>query len=62
MYYDYIEVLPSNYEFDELYNSGKLTVTDVIIYQGDFNYETVKNLLVNLSNDSMFYFIKLELF
>ena len=60
MYYDYIEVLPSNYEFDELYNSGKLTVTDVIIYQGDFNYETVKNLLVNLSNDSMFYFIKLE--
>lgn len=60
MYYDYIETLPSSYSFEELYGSGKLTVTDVIIYQGNFNYEAVNNLIMNLSDDSMFYFIKLE--
>ncbi|MDE6292869.1 MAG: hypothetical protein K2L98_04225, partial [Bacilli bacterium] len=52
---DYIKALPSNMDITSLINSKKLTITDVIIYQGSYNYNYVKNYLNNFSKDSVIY-------
>lgn len=54
---DYIKALPSNMKFSDLLNTKKLTITDVIIYQGTYNYNYVKNYLNNFSSDSVIYLI-----
>lgn len=60
MYYDYIEVLPNNYNFETLMNSDKMTITDTIIYQGIFNFDNIQILASHLSDDSVLYFIRQE--
>ncbi len=54
---DYIKTLPSSMKLSDLINSKKLTITDVIIYQGTYNYNYVKNYLNNFSSDSVIYLI-----
>lgn len=54
---DYIRALPANQNLNDLINSKKLTITDVIIYQGTYNYNYVKNYLNNFSDDSVIYLI-----
>ena len=54
---DYIKALPSNMKFSDFLNTKKLTITDVIIYQGTYNYNYVKNYLNNFSSDSVIYLI-----
>ncbi|MDE5630255.1 MAG: hypothetical protein K2I70_01510, partial [Bacilli bacterium] len=54
---DYIKALPANQNLNNLISSKKLTITDVIIYQGTYNYNYIKNYLNNFSNDSVLYLI-----
>ena len=54
---DYIKALPSNMNLTDLINSQKLTITDVIIYQGTYNYNYIKNYLNDFSSDSVIYLI-----
>lgn len=54
---DYIKALPSDLSLNSLINSKKLTITDVIMYQGLYNYNYVKNFLNNFSQDSVIYLI-----
>lgn len=54
---DYIKVLPGNSDFKTLLNSKKLTITDVILYKGTYNYNYIKNYLNNFSEDSILYLI-----
>lgn len=54
---DYIKALPSELDLNSLIESKKLTVVDVIIYQGTYNYNYVRNYLNNFSDDSIIYLI-----
>lgn len=54
----YLDVLPTNSEFNTLYDSGKLTVADIIMYQGAINFNSAKTIINKFSNDSRFLFIK----
>ena len=56
--YEFIKAMPTGATFEELYKSKKLTVSDVILYQGSINFQSVKTIMNNLSNDSRFFFIK----
>jgi hypothetical protein len=53
----YINMLPNNQSFDELYSSNKLTVRDMILYSGELNYDFIKPFLDGLSEDSLIVFI-----
>lgn len=57
---EYIKVLPHNKSFDELLNSNKLTITDMIMYQGNINFQDAKSIMDKLSTDSKLIFIKNE--
>lgn len=60
-YYDEnINVMPANKSFEELLNTKQLTIVDTLIYQGIFNYNVIKDLLLKLSKDSKFYIIEQE--
>lgn len=54
---DYIKALPSNMDLKTLISSKKLTITDVIVYKGTYNYNYVKNYLNKFSTDSIIYLI-----
>lgn len=56
--YDYIKVLPSNKTYKELLESKKLTIRDIIFYQGNINLNYFKNLLKTISDDSKFILIE----
>jgi hypothetical protein len=43
-----------------MYDSGKLTISDIIIYQGTINYLDAKAIINKLSDDSRLIFIKNE--
>lgn len=58
--FDYIDVLPDNLNYQELLNTKKLTVRDVIIYQGNINLNNIKSYLKPFTSDSLLYFIKHE--
>ncbi len=54
---DYIKALPAEMDFNALIKSKKLTITDVIFYKGNYNYNYIKNYLNNFSQDSTLYLI-----
>lgn len=58
--YEYIRVLPNSVSFDNLISSNKLTITDTIAYQGNYDFNNLNTLLNKLSDDSCFYLIKQE--
>lgn len=56
---DYINVIP-NLKLDELIESKKLTVEYIAFYNGIIDNNVVLNILNNYSDDSKFYFIRLD--
>lgn len=54
---DYIKSLPASLNFEALLNSKKLTITDIILYKGSYNYNYIKNFLNKFSSDSILYLI-----
>lgn len=58
--YDYIKVLPDGKTYEELIDSKKLTIRDVIFYQGNINVNYFRNFVKKLSDDSKFILIKNE--
>ncbi len=60
IHHDYIHALPSNVDYATMRSMKKLTVTEFIFYRGDFDTNLVKNFLANFSDDSVFYFVKIE--
>ena len=49
---EYMRVLPDNNTFVSLLDSNKLTIRDVIMYQGTFNLDFMKEFINKLSDDS----------
>lgn len=58
VFYDYIKVLPKGKTYEELIDSKKLTIRDIIFYQGNINFNHFKSLLSKLSIDSKFILIE----
>jgi hypothetical protein len=55
---DYINVLPDNNNFINLLDSNKITLRDVIMYTGEFNIDSMKELINKLSDDSKIFLIE----
>ena len=57
-YLDYINILPIDVKYEDLYNSNKLVVIDRILYQGEVNPYDVQSFLQHFGDDSSIYLIK----
>ena len=61
-YIDYIDTLPSNLKFSDMYNTSNLIINDVIIYEGNINKTNILNMANHLGENSAFYLIKMSAF
>lgn len=59
-YSPYIDILPNDYDFSKLIATKKLTIIDMIFYQGNIDFSKINNLMNNLSDDSQLILIKQE--
>ena len=59
-YLDYMNILPVGMTYNEMVNTGKITVQGKVLYQGDLSVERVQYFLQSYSDDSVLYFIKLN--
>lgn len=60
LYEDYSKILPVGKNFDELLNSRKLTISNVILYKNELNINDMQNYIKNFSDDSAIYLIKVS--
>ena len=59
-YIDYINILPINMNYEEMYNTHKLTVVGKVLYQGEENISRLQSYLSNFSEDSAIYLVRLN--
>ena len=59
-YLDYINILPINMTYQELIDTGKVTITTKVLYQGEYNLDRIKYFLQDFSDDSRIYLIKVN--
>ena len=59
-YLDYINILPINMTYQELIDTGKVTITTKVLYQGNYDLNRVRYFLKDFSEDSRIYLIKVN--
>lgn len=60
LYEDYSNILPINKTFEDLLNSNKLTINNIVVYKGTINIDEIKNYMNKFSDDSVMYLIQLH--